>query len=138
MYIDLFGPFRKASFAGNYYALVIVDDFSRYTWTFFIAYKNDAFDEFKKLAKVLQNENNCSFKSIRSGHGESSKLKYLIGSVKNMAFHIVFLLLEQHNDVVERKHRLENFARTILNESDLPIYFWVDGLSLMHIFWIEL
>jgi len=61
-----FGPFRNASLTGNYCALVIVDDYSRYTWTFFIASKNDAFDEFKKLVKVIQNENNCSIKSIRS------------------------------------------------------------------------
>ena len=57
LHMDLFGPSRTASLAGNYYALVIVDDFSRYTWTLFLAYKNDAYKAFKKLAKVLHNEN---------------------------------------------------------------------------------
>jgi len=31
LHMDLFGPSRTASLGGNLYALVIVDDFSRYT-----------------------------------------------------------------------------------------------------------
>jgi len=31
LHMDLFGPSRTMSFGGNYYALVIVDDFSRFT-----------------------------------------------------------------------------------------------------------
>ena len=33
LHMDLFGPSRVMSFGGSYYALVIVDDYSRYTWT---------------------------------------------------------------------------------------------------------
>ena len=55
--------------AGNLHALVVVDDYSRFTWTLFLAHKNDAYIAFKKLAKVLQNENGCCIKSIRSDHG---------------------------------------------------------------------
>ena len=35
LHMDLFGPSRTMSLGGNYYALVIVDDFSRFTWTLF-------------------------------------------------------------------------------------------------------
>jgi hypothetical protein len=48
LHMDLFGPSRTRSFRGNYYALVIVDDFSRYTWTLFLPHKNHAFSAFKK------------------------------------------------------------------------------------------
>ena len=48
LHIDLFGPSRTRSFGGNLYALVIVDDYSRYTWTFFLVQKSDAFKAFKK------------------------------------------------------------------------------------------
>ena len=51
--MDLFGPSRVASLAGNLYALVVVDDYSRFTWTLFLAHKNDAYIAFKKLAKIL-------------------------------------------------------------------------------------
>ena len=48
--MDLFGPSRTMSFGGNYYALVIVDDYSRFTWTLFLTHKKDSFHAFKKLA----------------------------------------------------------------------------------------
>ena len=39
------------STSGNYYGLMIVDYFSRFTWTLFIITKDDTFSAFKKLAK---------------------------------------------------------------------------------------
>jgi len=36
---------------GNLYALLIVDDFSRFTWPFFLAAKSDTFHAFKKLPR---------------------------------------------------------------------------------------
>jgi len=56
LHMDLFGPSRTMSLGGNYYSLIIVDDFSRFTWTLFLAAKNETFYAFKKLAKVLENE----------------------------------------------------------------------------------
>ena len=64
LHMDLFGPSRTMSLGGNYYALVIVDDFSRYTWTLFLESKSDAFSTFKKLARDLQNTRNNSIGSI--------------------------------------------------------------------------
>jgi len=54
--MDLFGTSRTISLGGNFYALVIVDDFSRFTWTLFLKSKNDTYHAFKRLSKVLQNE----------------------------------------------------------------------------------
>jgi len=77
LHMDLFGPSRTASLAGNLYALVIVDDFSRYTWTLFLTSKNDAYKAFKKLAKVLHIENENRIKQIRSDHrGEFQNAKF--------------------------------------------------------------
>ena len=69
LHMDLFGPSRTMSLGGNYYALVIVDDFSRFTWTLFLESKSDAFSAFKKLARRLQNTKNNNIGSIRSDHG---------------------------------------------------------------------
>lgn len=46
IHMDLLGPYRTRSFGGDYYALVIVDDFSRFTWTLFLVHKRDAFNAF--------------------------------------------------------------------------------------------
>jgi len=39
------------SFGGNYYALVIVDDYSRFTWTLLLTPKRDAFMLSRNLLK---------------------------------------------------------------------------------------
>ncbi|GJV18405.1 retrovirus-related pol polyprotein from transposon TNT 1-94 [Tanacetum coccineum] len=47
LHMDLFGPSALWSYGGNRYTLVIVDDYSRYTWTRFLKDKTEAFDHFK-------------------------------------------------------------------------------------------
>nr|KYP56996.1 Retrovirus-related Pol polyprotein from transposon TNT 1-94 [Cajanus cajan] len=67
-HMDLFGPSRTMSLGGNYYGLVIVDDYSRFTWVMFLANKNEYFNAFKKFAKLVQNEKNTNITSIRRDH----------------------------------------------------------------------
>ena len=62
--MDLFGPARTMSIGGNLNALVTVDYFSRYTWTSFLAAKDDTFHAFKRLAKMLENEKSYKIVSI--------------------------------------------------------------------------
>jgi transposase InsO family protein len=69
LHIDLFGPSRTKSIGGNYYGLVIVDDYSRFTWTLFLKTKDEAFSAFVKLANRIQNEKGIKIVSIRSDHG---------------------------------------------------------------------
>ena len=67
--MDLFGPTRVASFGGMPYAYVLVDDYSRYTWVYFLTHKNDAFKAFKNFAKRVQKEKGFCISFIRSDHG---------------------------------------------------------------------
>ena len=50
LHLDFFGLSRTLSIGWNYYALVIMDDYSRFTWALFISLKNNAFTAFCKLA----------------------------------------------------------------------------------------
>ena len=127
--MNLFGPSGVASLAGNLYALVVVDDYSRFTWTLFLAHKNHAYNAFKKLAKVLHNENGCCIKSIRSDHGgEFHNARFERFCEKHGISHSFSApKTPQQNGVVERKNiSLEELARTMLNECKLPKYFWAD------------
>ena len=62
LHVDLL----NMSYGGNYYTLVIVDDYSRYTWSLFLANKSDAFHTFIKLAKFIQNEKNFNIASCNT------------------------------------------------------------------------
>ena len=54
---------------GNRYIFVIVDDFSRYTWTIFLSSKDQVFDEFEAWVKVTKKMLGVSLVSIRFDHG---------------------------------------------------------------------
>ena len=68
--MDLFGPTTYKSLGGNLYCLVIVDDYSRYTWVFFLHDKSEVASCFKKFAKRAQNEFKVKLKKIRSDNGK--------------------------------------------------------------------
>ena len=95
--MDLFGPSRIKSYRGNYYALFIVDDYSRFTWTFFLTLKSEAFEAFKKFAKLVQNEKYLKIKIIRSDHGRKFQNESLKIFVMKMEFCITSLHLGHLN-----------------------------------------
>jgi len=56
LHLDLFGPTRTTSISGKQYGLVIVDDYSKWTWVMFLNHKDESFSIFFKFYKRFQNE----------------------------------------------------------------------------------
>jgi hypothetical protein len=54
LYMDLFGPITYISIGSNKYSLVIVDDYSHFTWVFFLQYKGETQEVLKKFLKRAQ------------------------------------------------------------------------------------
>nr|ABB47276.1 retrotransposon protein, putative, unclassified [Oryza sativa Japonica Group] len=77
LHMDTVGPARVQSVGGKWYVLVIVDHFSRYSWVFFMATKDEAFQHFRGLFLRLDLEFPSSLKRIRSDNG---------GEFKNASF----------------------------------------------------
>ena len=69
IHMDVCGPMRVQSIGGSKYILVLVDDYSRFTWTIFIRSKSEVFNRFKEQAPILEKSQNLSLKSIHSDHG---------------------------------------------------------------------
>ena len=55
IHMDLCGPMRVQSYGGNKYIFVLIDDYSRYTWTIFLRSKDQVFDSFHTLILMLEN-----------------------------------------------------------------------------------
>ena len=71
------GPTRVQSLGGMKYILVVVDDFTRYTWAVLLKDKSEAANKFIHLCKKLQVKKNILIARIRSDHErefENSKL----------------------------------------------------------------
>jgi hypothetical protein len=63
---DLFGNITYISIGGNKYSLVIVDDYSCFTWVFFLHDKSETQEMLKKFFKSEQNEFDAKVNKIRS------------------------------------------------------------------------
>ena len=132
LHMDLFGPQNYASLGGNKYGLVIVDDFSRYTWVFFLDDKSKVVDIFKTFAKRAQTEYEVSLKHIRSDNGTEFKNTHIEDFLDAYGFTHEFsaAYTPQQNGVVERKNRtLIEMARTMLAEYKTPIRFWAEEIN---------
>src|SRR6266540_4745933 len=73
LHMDLFGPVAYISIGGNKYGFVIVDDYSRFTWVFFLQDKGEVQETLKKFARRAQNEFEVKIKRIRSDNGTEFK-----------------------------------------------------------------
>ena len=54
LHVDLCGPIKITSRSGKRYVLVIVDDYSRFTWTLFLASKDETFEKFLAFLKRIE------------------------------------------------------------------------------------
>jgi transposase InsO family protein len=128
--MDLVGPARVRSAGGKWYVLVVVDDYSRYAWVFFLEEKGETFGFVRDLVLRFRNERHGD--AIRAIHSDNGS------EFKNSHFETFFhdLGLEHHysspftpprNGMVERKNKtLCEMARTMLDEHRTPRRFWAD------------
>ncbi|CAJ2667397.1 unnamed protein product [Trifolium pratense] len=132
LHMDLMGPIQVESFGGKKYVLVVVDDFSRYTWVNFIREKSETFEEFKNLCLQLQKEKDCGIVRIRSDHGkefENSKFADFCAA-EGITHEFSSPITPQQNEVVERKNRtLQESARVMLHAKNVPYKFWAEAMN---------
>ncbi|GKB63646.1 retrovirus-related pol polyprotein from transposon TNT 1-94 [Tanacetum coccineum] len=73
LHMDLCGPMRVASINGKKYILVIVDDYSRYTWVYFLRTKDEAPDMIIDCVNQVQRNLKASILTIRTNNGTEFK-----------------------------------------------------------------
>ncbi|GJQ91096.1 retrovirus-related pol polyprotein from transposon TNT 1-94 [Tanacetum coccineum] len=124
LHMDLFGPSAIKSYRGNLHTLVVVDDYSRYTWTRFLKTKNESFEKFEILSKKIQNQLGSSIIAIRTDHGREFDNEVQFGAycdAQGITQNFSAPRTAQSNGVVERKNRtLQEMSRTMLNEQSIP------------------
>ncbi|GJU25053.1 putative ribonuclease H-like domain-containing protein [Tanacetum coccineum] len=132
LHIDLFGPTSIRSIDHKYYSLVVTDDFSRFTWVFFLGTKDETYGILKDFITFIENQLTTKVKAIRCDNGtefKNSKLIELCGS-KGIRRDYSNARTPQQNGVAERKNRtLIEAARTMLADSKLPTMFWTEAVS---------
>ncbi|GJT21457.1 putative ribonuclease H-like domain-containing protein [Tanacetum coccineum] len=132
LHMDLFGPTSVRSINHKTYCLVITDDFSRFSWVFFLRTKDETSGILKDFIRQIENQLNQKVKTIRCDNGTEFKNRDIIefcGS-KGIKREYSNARTPQQNGVAERKNRtLIEAARTMLADSFLPNTFWAEAVS---------
>nr|GFB14538.1 hypothetical protein [Tanacetum cinerariifolium] len=103
LHMDLCGPMRVESVNGKKYILVIVDDYSRFTWVKFLRSKDETLDFIIKFLKMIQ---------VGISH-ETSVARS-----------------PQQNGVVERRNRtLIEAAHTMLIYAQAPLFLLAEAVA---------
>jgi transposase InsO family protein len=76
LHMDTIGPSRVCSMGSKCYVLVIIDDYSCYSWVFFLESKDEVFEQFQSLALRLNNEHPNYLKAIHSDKGTEFRNAY--------------------------------------------------------------
>jgi hypothetical protein len=132
LHMDLFGPITYISIGGSKYCLVIVDDYSCFTWVFFLQEKSQTPETLKRFLRRAQNEFGLRIKNIRNDNGTEFKNSQIEGFLEEEGIKHEFSspYTPQQNGVVERKNRtLLDMARTMLDEYKTPDRFWAEAIS---------
>jgi transposase InsO family protein len=106
LHMNLFGPIAYISIGGNKCDLVIIDDYSHFTWVFFLQDKGETQEVLKKFMKRAQNEFEAKVKRIRSDNGTEFKNTQVEDYLDEEGIKHEFLApyTPQQNGVVERKN----------------------------------
>jgi transposase InsO family protein len=132
LHMDLFGPIAYISIDGSKYCLVIVDDYSSFTWVFFLQEKSQTQDTLKGFLRRAQNEFRLRIKKIRSDNGTEFKNSQIEGFLEDEGNKHEFSspYTPQQNGIVERKNRtLLDMARIMLDEYKTPDRFWTEAIN---------
>jgi hypothetical protein len=78
LHMNVVGPSWVRFMGGKWYVLVVVDDYSRYSWVFFLESKDEVFEHFRSLALRLNNEHPNCLKANRVTMGLSSEMPRLM------------------------------------------------------------
>ncbi|GJV02019.1 ribonuclease H-like domain-containing protein [Tanacetum coccineum] len=116
LHMDLFGPTFVSSLMHKKYCLVVTDDYSRFTWVFFLTTKDETSEILKRFIKEIENLVDKKVKIIRSDNGTEFKNKVMDDFCREKGIKREYSVARTpwQNGVAERRNRiLIEAARTI-------------------------
>ncbi|GJY09139.1 putative ribonuclease H-like domain-containing protein [Tanacetum coccineum] len=127
LHMDLFGPTNFKSLMKKSYCLVVTNDFSRYSWVFFLATKDETSGILKTFITEIENQLDHKVKVIRCDNGTEFKNSVMnqLCEMKGIKKEFSVVRTPQQNGVADRRNiTLIEAARTMLVDSKLPTIFW--------------
>nr|GFA36977.1 retrovirus-related Pol polyprotein from transposon TNT 1-94 [Tanacetum cinerariifolium] len=131
LHMDLCGPMRVASINGKRYVLVIVDDYSRYTWTHFLRSKDETPEVLIDFLRLVQRGLHAQVRIVRTDKGTKflNKTLHAYFASEGILHQTSVARTPEQNGVVEGWNRtLVEATRTMLSAAKVPLFFWAEAI----------
>nr|GEU86389.1 retrovirus-related Pol polyprotein from transposon TNT 1-94 [Tanacetum cinerariifolium] len=132
LHMDLCGPIRVASINGKRYVLVIVDDYSRYTWTHFLRSKDETSEVLVDFLRLVQRGLHDQVRIVQTDKGTEflNQTRHAYFATEGILHQTSVARTPEQNGVVERWNRtLVEAARTMLSAAKVPLFFWAEAIA---------
>nr|GEZ79187.1 hypothetical protein [Tanacetum cinerariifolium] len=129
LHMDLYGPMRVASINEKKYILVIVDDYSRYTWTLFLRSKDETPKVLKDFLMMIQRNLQALVITVHTDKGTEFLNKTLNAFFKEEGIEHQLLLLEHLHRTALSKDRIVLWLRLLERCSQLHNFLYSSGLK---------
>nr|GEY66168.1 hypothetical protein [Tanacetum cinerariifolium] len=132
LHMDLCGPMRVASINGKKYVLVIVDDYSRYTWTHFLRSKDETPEVLIDFLRLVQRGLHAQVRIVRIDKGTKFLNKTLHAYFASEGIHHQTFVARtpKQNSIVERRNRtLVEAAQIMLSAAKVPLFFRAEAIA---------
>nr|GEV60138.1 putative reverse transcriptase domain-containing protein [Tanacetum cinerariifolium] len=130
--MNLYRPMRVKSINGKNYILVIVDDYSQFTWVKFLRSKDEAPEFIIKFLKMIQVCLNATVKNIRIDNGTEFVNQTLRSYYEDIGIshETSVACTSQQNSVFERQNQtLVEAARTMLIFAKALLFLWAEAVA---------
>nr|GEX85195.1 hypothetical protein [Tanacetum cinerariifolium] len=132
LHMDLFGPTSVNSLNHKWYCLVVTDDFSRFTWTFFLKTMDETSGILRNFITEIENLKVLKMKIIRCDNRGEFKNKEMneFCTRKGIKREFSNARTPQQNRVTERRNRtLIEAGKTMIADAKLPVTFWAEAVN---------
>ena len=132
IHCDICGPIQPSTIGGRRYYFLLVDDFTRLLWVFFLKEKSEAYHHFKVFKILAESECGEKLKCFRTDRGGEFNSKELgnFYDMNGIKRHLTDPYSPQQNRVVERKNRtIMSCVRSMLKEKKLPLELWAEVVN---------
>nr|GEW97881.1 hypothetical protein [Tanacetum cinerariifolium] len=132
LHMDLCGLMRVASINGKRYVLVIVDDYSRYTWTHFLRSKDETPEVLIDFLRLVQRGLHTHVRIVRTDKGTEflNQTLHAYFAAEGILHQTSVAQTSEQNGVVERRNRtLVEAARTMLSAAKVPLFFLAEAIT---------
>nr|GEV36160.1 hypothetical protein [Tanacetum cinerariifolium] len=111
---------------------LIVDDYSRYTWTYFLRFKDEIHEVLINFLRLVQRGLQAQVRIVRTDKGTEflNQTLHAYFATEGIPQQTFVARTPEQNGVVERRNRtLIEAARTMLSATKVPLFFWAKAIA---------